>query len=63
MLYAENLHMFPLYHCLQKTAQGFFILFDKPGFRECVEIRSFYLANYSKQDETSFKDPFEHIRK
>ena len=46
-----------------KGCSGFFILFDKPGFFECVEPGLFILANNSrsKQNETNLKDPFEHI--
>ena len=42
MFSAEILHSFPTYQYLQKSVQGFSVLFrfwviDKPGVRECVK--------------------------
>ena len=70
-IFCWNLHIFPIYQCLQKDAEDIFILFrswviDKPSFWERVETTSFFiLANNlrSRRNETNLEHPSEHIGK
>ena len=62
IIYAEILHSFPIYHCLQK---GFLFCLINVVSVSVQKPDLFILANNagSKQNETNIKDPFEHIDK
>ena len=65
IFYAEILHTFPTYHCLQKGIQGFLLCLINLVSVSVQKSGLFILANNgrSKQNETTLKNPFEHIGK
>ena len=64
--FAEIMHTFPSYECLQKGVRDFLIFFrscviDKLGFCECVETWFFFILANNSSSKQNKKNPKQHF--